>query len=308
MPLTKKTLPKILVTGATGLVGSRFIELCSNIFSITTIGRSKVDININLLSAQEVNKFVQKSDAEAVVNFAAYTNVDEAQRQKRDKTGDVYILNVLLPFWLAKSCKTSGKKLCHISTDYVFNGKSDDRPYKEGDIPSPVDSWYSITKALGEEKVSEGTKGEQYSIVRISYPYSGVYTRKLDFARAIIEKLHKNEPFWAITDQKIKPTSVDDVAKAVSLLLNKGLDGIYHVAGNYSPKDYITPYQFALKLADFLDFDPTLIKPISFSELSKKRVAPRPQHTWLNTSKIELQGFKFTPFEDALKRFKLQLG
>lgn len=298
---------KLLVTGSTGLVGSKFLQDFKNKFSIITIGRSNVDLKINLTSKREVLKTVISSDADAIINFAAFTNVDEAEKEKGDKLGEVYTLNAMLPLWLAQACEVSGKSLYHISTDYVFDGKQNLRPYTEEDSPSPVNSWYSISKYQGELNVRNVFKEENlFTIVRISYPYSGIYNRKLDFTRAIIDKLKKGETYFAITNQKIKPTSVDDIAQALSSLINKQIYGVYHIAGKYK-LGYISPYEFAQKVAEIMEMDATLIKPISFLEFSKKRIAPRPQHTWLNTKKIENLGFNITNNEDALKRFKQQL-
>lgn len=305
--MSAKKIHELLVTGSTGLVGSRFVELYKNNFSIATIGRNDVDIKIKLTSEKEVYQTISSSDADAVVNFAAYTNVDEAEKGKGDTKGEVYTLNTLLPLWLVKSCQDFGKKLYHISTDYVFDGQKDDRPYNEEDIPSPVKSWYSMTKYLGEENILNSDSKVNYMIIRISYPYSGLYRRKLDIARAVIERLKNNESYFGIEDQKIKPTSVDDIANALYFLIKHESTGIYHVAGNYYPNEYITPYEFAQKVADVLNLDSSLIKPISFLELSKKRLAPRPKHTWLGTKKIESLGFKITPVDEALKRFKNQL-
>ncbi|MBI2085912.1 SDR family oxidoreductase [Candidatus Daviesbacteria bacterium] len=298
-------MQKLLATGSTGLVGSRFIELVKNNFSVVTLGRNNAYIKINLTNKEEVFKTVQSSDADAVINFAAFTSVDEAEKEKNDRDGEVYTINVLLPVWLAEACKSSGKNLYHISTDYVFNGKKEDSPYTEEDIPNPVDSWYAITKAEGELGIIQ-IKGK-CSIIRISYPYSGVYGRKLDIARAVVEKLKNNEQYFGIEDQKIKPTSVDDIALALSFLIEKSASGIYHVAGNYSPQEYITPYQFAQKVARIMGLNLSLIKPISFLNLSKKRVALRPQHTWLSTKKINSLGFQITSIDKALERFKKQL-
>ncbi len=307
--MSAKNIHTLLITGSTGLVGSRFVELFKNNFSIVTIGRSNVDNQIDLTSKEEVFRTIQSSDADAVINFAAYTNVDEAEKEKGDTKGEVYTINTLLPFWLAKSCQTSGKKLYHISTDYVFDGKQTNRSYTEEDIPKPVDCWYSITKYEGEIGVANGfKKQENFSIIRISYPYSGVYKRKLDVARAIIERLVRKESYFGITDQKVKPTSVDDIANALNLLLKKRVYGIFHIAGNFSPNEYITPYDFALKIAETFELDSSLIKPITFLEFSKERITPRPQHTWLDTTKIESLGFSITNTNQALNRLRQQFN
>lgn len=304
--MSAKNTHKLLVTGSTGLVGSRFVDILKDKFSITTCGRENTDIYADLLSRENIKQVIESSGCNTVVNFAAYTNVDKAETEKGDKNGEVYTLNALLPLWLTKACRDSGKTFYHISTDYVFDGKKQDHPYTEEDAPFPVDSWYSITKYYGEQNLLNSNQ-DNFAIIRISYPYSGVYTRKLDIARAVVEKLKNKEPYFGIEDQKIKPTSVDDIAQALSFLIGKGATGIYHVAGNYSPQQYITPYRFAQNIANIMNLNSSLIKPISFLDLSKKRIAPRPQHTWLNTKKIESLGFHITDFDEALRRFKNQL-
>lgn len=301
------SVSKLLVTGATGLVGSRFVDLYKNNFTIQTIGRENVDIKIDLTSEKDVVNAICFSDAEAIINFAAYTSIDAAEGEKDKRSGEVYTLNALLPLWLLKACKKSGKSLYHISTDYVFGGKKDQSPYTEKDLPCPVDSWYSISKFDGEINVQEGSQEDgQSAIIRISYPYSSVYNRKLDFVRVIIDKLKKGEVYFGCKDQKIKPASVDDIAQALALLINKKATGIYHVAGKYQ-KGYTSPYDFAIRVAQILEMNVSLIKPIPFLELSKKRVAPRPRHTWLDTKKIESLGFTIPNLSQALERFKQQL-
>lgn len=296
---------KILLTGATGLVGSKFLETFKDKYEIVTIGRSNVDIELDLTSEEQVSKVIEEESADAVINFAAFTNVDGAEAEKGDRSGEVYKLNALLPAWLANSCKKTGKDFYHISTDYVFNGESD-RPYTEEDLPSPVDSWYSISKFDGEENVKKAYESkEEFTIVRISFPYSGTYRRKLDFVRVIIDKLSKKEAYYGISDQKIKPTSVDDIASALDFLLTNKVKGIYHVVGKY-PDGFISPYDFALKVAQLMNLDSSLIKPILFDELSQKRIAPRPKNTWLDTKKIESLGFEITDIDKALERFKEQ--
>lgn len=304
--MSLKKAYKLLVTGSTGLVGSRFIGLFKNKFSIVTVGRDNVDIKIDFTSKEKVLNIINSSDADIVINFAAYTNVDEAENEKRDKKGQVYTINAMLPCWLAQECKASGKRLYHISTDYVFDGKQDNRPYTEDEIPRPVNSWYAMTKYYGEQNILNSDK-ENVSIIRISYPYSGLYKRKLDIARAVVERLKNNQVYLGINDQRIKPTSVDDIANALSFLIQKESQGIFHVAGNYKPNKYITPYDFALRIAEIFELDSSLINPVTFLEFSKERETVRPQHTWLDTTKIESLGFKITHIDEVLKRFKNQL-
>lgn len=298
---------KILVTGATGLVGSSFVHNIDSNLEVETIGRENVDRIVDLTSENEVTKVVDDSVADLVINFAANTNVEGAEEEKGNEKGEVYVINALLPLWLAKACRQSNKRLIHISTDFVFDGKQADRPYTEEDLPTPVDSWYARSKLEGENNVKAGFGGDdQFTIVRIAYPYSGSYDRKLDFARVIVERLRLGKEYFGITDQKITPVFVDEVSKALKILISNGAIGIYHVAGKY-PEGFISPYGFAKKLAVVMGYDPELIQSTSFAEFSSGRVSIRPQHTWLDTAKIQNLGMRFADIDECLNNFKQQI-
>lgn len=276
---------KYLVLGSTGLVGSAFKSLFKH--SVVTAGRSNCDYFLDLIETKNITKLIGIAGADTIVNFAAYTNVDEAEKQKGDRHGQTYGLNVTAPANLARSCKKYNKYLIHISTDYVFDGTQDSRPYRETDPAIPVNSWYAQTKRMGEqeiEKIFPGGNG--YTIVRISFPYSDKFPRKLDIARTVIETLKKGKCYLGVIDEKIKPTHVKEISQAINLIAAKRAKGIYHVAGSF-PEGYTTPYDFARKIAADNGLDVGLIKPITFKEFMETRIAPRPQHTWLDTSKLE---------------------
>ena len=295
---------RLLVTGATGLVGSSFVHQNAHNFNILTAGRNNADIKLDLLQKEQIIRIVTKLKIDVVINFAAFTHVDEAQKQNNDKSGDVYALNTLAPYYLAKACVLSAKKLYQISTDYVFDGKNEDNPYTEEDQPCPLNSWYSKTKFFAEQKIMDVFKGKNsYVIIRISNPYSPKFNKKLDIVRAILDTLTKNQPYLAPCDQKIKPTSVFEIAGAIKLLLMSEASGIYNVAGEFNDS-FITPYQFAQKIARFFNFDTSLIYKTTFERFSTTRKAPRPKNSWLDTSKIKAQGMNFLSFEENLRIFK----
>lgn len=296
---------KVLVLGHTGLVGSSFVDLYRNKFSFITAGRNDSDIYLDLLVKDNIKKTILNTNAEVVINFAAYTAVDEAEKQKGDLEGEVYMINTFAPGLIAKYCKESGKRFIQLSTDYVFDGEQGNRPYNEEAIVRPVDSWYVITKYQGEQEVLK--MGSHAIVARISYPYSAKYKRKLDFARVILSRVQNGQTFSAISDQKIKPTNVYDIAKALTILIDSKSSGIFHIAGKYG-NDFVTPYEFAKKLCKIFQLDKNLLKSITFDELSKVRVASRPKHTWLDTSKIEKLGMAFKDLDQSLSLFKKQFN
>lgn len=294
---------RVLAIGSTGLVGSFFVERCKEKFQILTAGRTNCNFEIDLLNEQPINSVIKQADVTYVLNFAAFTNVDEAESEKDNINGDVYKLNVLAPLYLAKACQKENKKLIHISTDYVFDGRQNDQPYKETDTPNPL-GWYAQTKYEGELKVLNTL--ENSIIIRIALPFSGSFTKRLDVGRAVIERLKNNQEYFGITDQKVTPSNVLDIANGLSLIIEKDLSGIFHLTSKWE-KGYISPFDFAIKIAETFNLDKSLIKPITFEEFSKTRPASRPQHTWLNTTKIESIGMRFLTEEESMEDFLTRL-
>ncbi len=139
-------MKKILVFGGSGLVGSRFIELKKEQFEIKSPEASEVDI----LNQEKVEEEIEKFNPDAVINFAAYTNVEEAEKDQGNIEGICYKINVIGAKNIADVCKTKVKYLIHISTEYVFDGTKSNSPYTEKDTPNPI-NWYGKTKFLQNE-------------------------------------------------------------------------------------------------------------------------------------------------------------
>src|SRR5690242_16149752 len=102
---------KILVLGGSGLVGSRFLDLYSSQFEISSPSHSELDI----LNAQSLGEWIKNSLTEVVINFTGFTNVDEAEKEKNDLSGMAYKLNALAVGNLAKICAEEKKHLIHLS-------------------------------------------------------------------------------------------------------------------------------------------------------------------------------------------------
>lgn len=267
---------KILVIGGTGLVGSKFIELNGDKFEIDAPPSAELDV----LESQRIESYLNENQCEVVLNCSGYTKVDDAQDQTDDKEGDCYKLNVEAAGNLAKICKDYGIHLIHISTDYIFDGTKERDPYTETDRPNPL-SWYGMTKLLGEEEVLSA-EGE-YTIARIEMPYSVDYAKKSDFARFFYNSLREGKNFTAVEDQKITPIFVDDLVKALGVLVERKYQGIINVAS----ADFITPFEFAQKIAEGIGADKKLVQSVKFAEFNSGRKASRPQHSWLDVSKFE---------------------
>lgn len=267
---------KIVLFGGGGLVGTRFINLQKNNFEIEY---PSVD-EINILNKDVVSKFIQDSSAEAVINFAAITDVETSEGETGDKTGLCYQVNALGAKNVSEVCKDFDKYLIHISTEYVFDGTKAESPYTEEDTPNPK-NWYGATKLFGEEFVL--ASGCKSTIVRISMPYSPFYELKSDVARFFLTQLKEGNAIKAIADQRVTPTLVDDIVNALKILLEKQILGLYHV----SSKNSVTPLEFTKTIAEVFDLDDSLIIPISFEEYNKNKNAKLLQYSWLNPAKFE---------------------
>lgn len=286
--------PKVLVFGASGMVGSYFIKNLSD-FEIKAPSALDVDIvNPESIQAQMENFLPQ-----VVVNLAAYTNVEEAENQKDDQNGICFKVNSLGPKNLALACQKFDTKFLHISTEYVFDGQKENSPYTEEDVPSPI-NWYGMTKYLGEQFVLES--GAENTIVRLSMPYTGYFSDKKDIARFFLDELKGKREIAAIDDQRITPTFISGIAAALKAVIEKMPGGIYHICS----KGSTTPFKFAKLIARQFNLDQSLVKPVSFKDYNKQKKAKLLKNSWLNPAKFirEFGGGILNTIEDDVGFFK----
>ena len=270
----------IVVLGASGFVGSRVLDLWRDEATLVAPTHGELDV----LDTPALAAFLRDVPAATVLNLVAWADVDGAEAQRGDQHGRVYALNARFPGALASICGELGRHLVHVSTDYVFDGTSADRPYREGDPTNPV-CWYAATKQLGEEAVLRS--GANASIARIEMPFSGREFPKRDLARTCAARLMAGQPISGVMDQRITPVFVDDAIAAFALLVRHRYSGIVHVAA----ADWTTPYTFARSIARRLDLNPDLVTPETFEVFGQQRPARRPQHSWLDVAHfVELFG------------------
>lgn len=284
----------IAVIGASSMVGSRFCELIKNPLIKTDL---KGEIQLDITSKDSVSHFFKNHQFEWAILFSAFTNVDEAEKQRGDKNSSCWQTNVEGTKNIAANCKKYGRHLIFISTDFVFDGSRG--PYDEED-PSGPDfskvSWYGITKAEAERVVKDYM--DDFLIIRIAYPYRGPYRAKDDFAKNILRLHKKNRLHPMFTDQITTPTFVDDTAKAVETLIGKGEKGIFHLASPTAS----TPYDFAKNLLTVFNKNIGKLKRGSILEfLRKENSTPRPVKGGLKVDKIKRIGLNPTDWRQGIK-------
>jgi dTDP-4-dehydrorhamnose reductase len=265
----------VAVIGGSGLVGSVLVERWAKRAEVVAPSHADLDV----LDGRALEAFLENGQCHAVVNLAAWANVDGAEPEKDDTNGTVYRLNVAFPGRLAETCKRFGKYLIHVSTDYVFDGTSVDVPYKEHDATRAL-CWYAETKLRGERAVLEANNAA--CVARIEMPFTGRDRPKRDLARTIVARLQQGQTIQGVTDQRITPVFLDDAADALWRLTVARYAGLIHVAAS----DSTTPYDFAIALANRVGLPTDLVVPDSFERFSTTRPAQRPQHSWLDVTRF----------------------
>ncbi|MEM2897416.1 MAG: dTDP-4-dehydrorhamnose reductase [Candidatus Bathyarchaeia archaeon] len=291
---------KILVTGASGLLGSKVVEIAlkkgNDVYSgyLThnpSIGNS---IRLDISNRETVLRVVKEKKPDAIIHCAALTDVDKCEINKELAMK----INVDGARFMAEAAKKINAYLTFISTDYVFDGLKGF--YKEDDEPCPM-NFYGCSKLLGEKAVEEIAK--EYLIARASVIYGAKpASGKTNFALWLINALRGGQEVKVLTDQYVSPTLNTNLAEMLLEACERRLTGIYHLAG----ADRVSRYEFAIKFAETLGMNKGLIKKAEMSEISW--VAKRPKDSSLNVSKAE-KAFKIKPMKlhEALKELKREL-
>jgi len=248
---------------------------------------------IDLTHRQDVRKVVDEFEPDVIIHTAAVTDVDLCEKER----GLAWQVNVGAVENLAYAAKIVGAKMIHLSTDYVFDGKSG--PYSEADRPNPI-SYYGRTKLASENLLL--TSGVQSTIIRTMVLYGLGINVKSNFALWVHNNLKDGKTIRVVDDQFGNPTFADDLAYAILKIIELERTGIYHIAG----ADIVSRYDFALSLADVFKFNKKLITPVKSSIF--KQPAPRPLKSGLIILKAQTElDVKMSGTEYGLTIFKNQI-
>jgi len=275
---------KVAITGSTGLVGTRILELIKDVEFIHLL-QSEFDIT----DRDSVQTHLMSLDYDLLLHLAAYTNVDGAET---DRTL-AHSINVDGTKNLFEVTKNKNKKFIYISTGFIFDGVKNE-PISEDSTPHPI-GYYGETKFLGEQVVKDNAM-----IVRIEYPYRAVFDEKRDFVRTIQHLLLEKKNISMVTDSIFTPTFIDDIAYAINHLLENYSEEIFHIVGASS----LSPFDAGILIANTFGLDPSLIRRTTYDEYFKNK-AKRPQFAKVISKKNNFQ--KMASFEEGLGEIKKQL-
>mmetsp|Transcript_1660 Transcript_1660/g.4909 ORF Transcript_1660/g.4909 Transcript_1660/m.4909 type:complete len:323 (+) Transcript_1660:57-1025(+) len=296
-----RQLPKILVTGASGLLGRQVMsELPGDSYEVRGIVHSRARprcVQCDLTVAGEIARQIQDFRPDAVINLVAERRPDVVHRDPASASKK----NVGLVKALADACREADAWLLHFSTDYVFDGTKP--PYYELDTPNPL-SAYGEQK-LESEKVVMACAPEHGAILRIPLLFGPMEFCKESAVTSLYEDAVSGVMTKADHSQRRYPTCTEDLAKVVRRLVDINLSGqkplgFYHWQGD----ECLTKYDMVQAIGEVMELDVSGVQPDKVVP-----AAPRPEDSRLDCSRLEellggaeAAGPLRTPFRDSLRR------
>jgi dTDP-4-dehydrorhamnose reductase len=279
---------KILITGANGMVAKATIDYC-RVIGDEVVGFTRQELDIS--DRQVVREVFERENFDAVINCAAYTNVDGAETNREV----CYEANAVGVENLALAAKFIDAAFVTISTDYIFDGANKGF-YTQRDTPNPQ-GVYAESKLEGEIRARNAYS--RSIIVRSGWIYGAGGT---NFLSVMDKLLAEGKTIKVISDSYGTPTSAGDLAKRLRELAELDLPTIYHVANAGDGTSY---EGFARKVAEIKGYDESLIESVSVNDL--KRPAPRPVSSKLACLFSQKLGLSPMPdWEKALEVFLLK--
>lgn len=292
--------PRILITGANGLVGQALVHACSawrgaDVLAtgrgalVEADGRSGGYARLDVTDAEAVERVFQDFAPTVVLHAAGTAQVEACEQDKEA----CWRLNVDATAAMANACHRHGAHLVLPSTDFVFDGKAG--PYTESDRPAPINA-YGRTKLAAENAV-QGARLARWTVVRTTLVFgapAGLEPR-LDFVRWLVQELNAGRSVRVPADQIRTPTYDRDFAEGVVRLVRFGKTGVFHLAG----REVLTIPEVAHAVAGAFDLDASLISTASTAELHPG--AARPLRGGLLILRAESEaGYRPRSLADAL--------
>ena len=296
---------RILVTGANGLLGQKLVQRLQkdpNVELVATArGQAAIKITrgeyhtMDITNRENVESVLRLTKPDVVIHTAAMTQVDDCEQQRED----CWKANVEAVDHIVRCCKALHIHLVHVSTDFIFDGT--EGPLDEDAVPNPV-NYYGESKLAAEKIIRES--GISWAILRTVL----VYGINSDMSRSNIvlwvkNSLEQRKTIQVVNDQWRTPTLAEDLAEGCYLAAKKMARGIYNISG----KDFLSPYDIAVKTAEFFKLDKTLIQPTDSTRFTQP--AKRPPRTGFIIEKARKElGYEPHSFDEGLAVLARQIG
>jgi dTDP-4-dehydrorhamnose reductase len=277
---------RILVTGAAGQLGAAIARDYAGRANLVPVTRESLDIG----DAGAVDTLMAREHPDAVINCAAYTDVDGAE----DHAVDALRVNTMAVGALARAADAAGAMFVHYSSDFVFDGLAD-RPYTEDDEPAPQ-SVYASSKLLGEWFAADCRR---HYVLRVESLFGGSPRRSS--VDRIVDAIRNREPARVFVDRTVTPSYVHDVADATWRLIAAGAPpGVYHCVNS----GVTTWFELAKEIGRQLGVEPNLV-PVKVADVPMR--ARRPQYAALSSAKLARAGIQMPAWQEALRRHLQEL-
>lgn len=284
-------VPTILVTGSSGQLGSELRDLAPSWPQFRFCFFSRSDLAID--NAEEVERAFVLLHPQYVINCAAYTAVDKAEAEKEQALA----INATAVGLLANAAHRFGAKFIHVSTDYVFDGRSR-APLTEDGPVSPV-NFYGESKLRGEQEAFRQNPGSL--VIRTSWVYS---TYGKNFVKTMLRLMAEKDTISVVSDQWGSPTYAADLANAILHIIESKLwrPGIYH----FSNEGVINWAQFAEEIAR-LSHSNCKVNFITTDQYPTP--ARRPAYSVMDTHKIaSVYNIPIRPWKESLQECLTKLA
>ena len=272
-----------MVTGAAGQLGEAMVAQLEARHEVVNLGRADLDV----ADTGRVLATVAAVCPDVIVNCAAYTNVDGAEKDP----SAALAANAWSVRALARAAADINAVLVHFSTDFVFDGTTT-RPYTETDEPNPRGT-YAVSKLLGEWFAADAPT---YYVLRVESLFGGPKARSS--VDKIVQNLVNGQEVRAFADRTVSPSYVEDVVAATSELLHRRpASGVYHCVNS----GWTTWSGIARELAMLVNRPGAPIVDVNMGDANL--LAPRPKFAALDNGKLTAAGIPMPSWQEALQRY-----
>lgn len=299
-------MKKILITGSNGLLGQKLVQLLLEDKNLEVVATARGEnrlpfqngyryVPMDITKKDAVLSVITTEKPTAIIHTAAMTNVDMCEAEK----DACWQQNVSAVEYLVSACEQNNVFLCHVSTDFIFDGEAG--PYSETAEANPI-SFYGWSKYAAEKAVINSKI--KWGIARTVL----VYGIAADMSRSNIilwvkKSLEDGKQIKVVTDQFRTPTLAEDLAMGCWLIADKEASGIFNISG----KDFLNPYEMAVMTADYFGLDKSLITQADSSTFSQP--ARRPPRTGFDLTKsMNTLGYNPHSFEQGIEILAKQVN